>query len=103
MADKVKLQGGPEKTVTWIWLDPETGGRLNVEFCDFSELAKSMFGNDIAYVLTVHDMTRLYSFTNQDKRSLIRWMCENFQSYFDIKQWLEENGIEFHREVDPWA
>ena len=103
MADKVKLSGGPEKTVTWIWLDPQTGGQLKVEFYDFSELAQSMFGNDIAYNLMVTDMTKIYSVTNQDTSSLIQWMGENFKSYFDIKQWLEDNGIEFHREVDPWA
>lgn len=103
MADKVKLTGGPEKTATWIWLDPETVGQLKVELYDFSELAQRMFGNDIAYILTVNEMTKLYSLTEHDETSLIPWLRENFKSYFDIKQWFEENGIDFHKEVDPWA
>jgi hypothetical protein len=35
MSEKVKLDGGPQKTVTWIWI--EAGG-LKVEYYDFSEL-----------------------------------------------------------------
>jgi hypothetical protein len=34
---RVKLSGGPEKTVTWIWLD--NNAQLKVEFYDFSETA----------------------------------------------------------------
>lgn len=96
MIDKVKLTGGPEKTVTWIWLGPETDGQLKVEFYDFSESAQQTFGNDIAYLLTVKEMTRLYSIAKQDETSPISWMTENFKSYFDVKQWLEENDIRFH-------
>jgi hypothetical protein len=103
MTDKVKLAGGPEKTVTWIWLDPETGGQLKVELYDFSELAHRMFGNDIAHILAVNEMPKLYSRAQQDERSILAWIAGNFHSYFDIKKWLEENGIGFTREVDPWA
>lgn len=103
MTDKIKLAGGPEKTVTWIWLDPETGGQLKVEYYDFSETAQKMFGNDIAYILTINEMTKLYSLSKRDETSLIQWMTQNFKNYFGIKQWLEENGIGFSKEVDPWA
>ena len=103
MAEKVKLIGGPEKTVTWIWLDSETGGQLNVEFYDFSELAQKMFGNDIAYTLTVNEMTKLFSLAKQDEASLIQWMTVNFKSYFEIKRWLEENGLGFSVEIESWA
>lgn len=103
MADKIQLAGGPEKTATWIWLDPKTGGQLKVEFYDFSELAQRMFGNDIAYILTVNEMTRLYTLAKQDETSLVPWLAENFKSYFDLKQWFEENGVDFHRAVDSWA
>jgi hypothetical protein len=85
MADRrVKLTGGLEKTVTWIWLDNH--GQLKVEFYDFSEDAQKMFGNDIAYILTVNEMIKLFSLTKQGEASLIKWMTENFQSYFGIKQ-----------------
>jgi beta-glucosidase/6-phospho-beta-glucosidase/beta-galactosidase len=100
MTEKVKLTGGPEKTVTWIWLE---NGQLKVEFYDFSEAAQKMFGNDIAYILTVNEMSKLYSLAKQDETSLIQWMTQNFKSYFGIKQWLEENGIGFNKEVDLWA
>ena len=103
MADKVKLSGGLEKTVTWIWLDPETGGTLKVEFYDFSETAQRAFGNDISYILTVNEMTKLCSLAKQDAISLLPWMTENFQSYFGIKKWLEENGIDFRIERESWA
>ena len=100
MTARVKLQGGPEKTATWIWLE---AGKLKIEFYDFSETAQRMFGNDIAYILTIYEMSELYSRASQDEDSLVHWMTENFKSYFDVKKWLEENGIGFHKEVDPWA
>jgi|SRR5687767_3251842 hypothetical protein len=100
---RVKLTGGPEKTVTWIWLDPETGDQLKVEFYDFSELAQRMFGNDIAYTITVHETDKLFSTAKQDANAVIPWMAEKFQSYFDIKRWLEENEIEFSIERESWA
>jgi hypothetical protein len=103
MIEKIKLTGGPEKTVTWIWLDPETDGQLKVEFYDFSEIAQRMFGNDIAYILTVHEMAKLYRLASQDETSLLPWIMEHFKSYFGIKQWLEEHEIGFDREIDPWA
>ena len=101
MSEKVRLTGGPEKTVTWIWLD--SNGQLKVEFYDFSETAQRMFGNDIAYIVTVNEMTKLYSLAKQEEALLIQWIAQNFKSYFSIKQWLEENGIGFLKEVDAWA
>lgn len=99
---KVKLAGGPEKTVTWIWLDP-AGGHVKVEHYDFSESAQRLFGNDIAYTITVHDMDKLYATVNKNETSLISWMEQYFKSYFGIKKWLEENGIQFSVETESWA
>ena len=101
MSVKVKLSGGPEKTVTWIWLDHN--GQLKVEFYDFSETAQRMFGNDIAYTITVDDMGKLFSAAMHDDTSVIDWMEQNFQSYFGIKRWLEENAIGFTVERESWA
>jgi hypothetical protein len=103
MTEKIRLPGGPEKTVTWIWLEPKAGGRLIVEMYDYSELAQSMFGNDLAHTITLLEMERLYALTKQDEASLIPWVQEHFKSYFDIKTWLEENGIPYTRAVEPWA
>lgn len=100
MIQKVKLAGGPDKSATWIWLEE---GRLRVEYYDFSEPAHTFFGNDIAWIMTVPDMGRLYATVNQSKETLIPWMEQYFRSYFGIKQWLEENGIDFNIERESWA
>ena len=102
MTDKVQLNGGPDKSVTWIWLDP-AGGQLKVEYYDFSEPAQRLFGNDIAWTITVNDMDKLYATVNQNSTSLIPWMEHYFKSYFGIKQWLEEHEINFSIERESWA
>lgn len=99
---KVQLGGGPDQTATWIWLDP-AGGRLKIEYYDFSETAQRFFGNDIAYTITVQETDRLLSTVNQTETSIIQWMEQYFKSYYGIKQWLEENGIDFSVEVEGWA
>ena len=101
MSEKVKLSGGPEKTVTWIWLD--NNGQLKVEFYDFSETAQTMFGNDIAYTITVDEMDKLFSAAKQDASSVIGWIAQSFQSYFVLKHWLEEHEIGFSIERESWA
>jgi len=102
MTEKVKLAGGPDKSVTWIWLDP-AGGQLKVEYYDFSEPANKFFGNDIAWTITINDMDKLYATVNQDETSLIPWMEQYFKRYFGIKQWLEEHEIDFSIERESWA
>jgi len=62
-----------------------------------------MFGNDVAYTLTVNEMSKLYSLAKQDKISLISWLVENFKSYFGIERWLKENEIDFSVERESWA
>jgi hypothetical protein len=101
MIEKTKLSGGPEKTVTWIWLDND--GLLKVEYYDFSEDAQKLFGNDIAYTITVHDMDKLYAMVNKNEASLISWIEQYFKNYLGIKKWLEENGIQFSVETESWA
>jgi len=102
MTKRTKLSGGPDKTVTWIWLDP-ANGQLKVEYYDFSESAQRLFGNDIAYTITVNEMDKLYTTVNKNETSLIAWMEQYFKSYFCIKKWLEENGIDFSIERESWA
>ena len=100
MTEKTKLAGGPEKTVTWIWLE---NGLLKVEYYDFSEDAQKMFGNDIAYTITVTEMGRLYSSSKQNEDLIIQWLADTFQNYFAIKKWLEELNIGFRVETESWA
>ena len=98
--EKRKLAEGPDKTVTWIWLQD---GVLKVEYYDFSDEAHTFFGNDIAWTITVQDIEKLLSIVNKDAETLIPWMEQYFKSYFGIKQWLEENGIEFTTDRESWA
>ena len=100
MTEKTKLPGGPEKTVTWVWLE---SAQLKVEYYDFSEDAQRMFGNDIAYTITVRDMPKLFSVVSKDENTLILWIVEYFKSYFGIKKWLEENKINFDVEIESHA
>jgi hypothetical protein len=100
IAKKVQLNGGPEKSTTWIWLED---GRLKVEYYDYSEPANTFFGNDIAWTITVKDMDSLYSSLGQNEATLISWMEHYFKSYFGIKQWLEEHEIDFRIERESWA
>ena len=97
---KVKLSGGPEKTVTWIWLE---SGQVKVERYDFSDAAQRLFGNNIAYTITVKEMDKLLSTVNQSDTTIISWMEQYFKSYFGIKKWLEENKIDFSVEREGWA
>lgn len=101
-AERVQLNGGPDKTVTWIWLDP-AGGQLKIEYYDFSEAAQRLFGNDIAYTLTVDAMDKLFALIHKNETSLIPWMAQYFKSYFGIKQWLEESKIGFRVGIEGWA
>ena len=101
-AQKVKLSGGPDRTATWVWLDP-VEGRLKVEYYDFSEDAQRLFGNDIAYTITVDEMDKLLSTVNLQQAALLPWMAGYFKSYFGIKQWLEESKIGFRVEIESWA
>jgi len=100
MTEKIKLTGGLDKTATWVWMNQ---GRLTVEFYDFSETAQEMFGNDIAYVLTVEEMNELFALVKRDENSLLPWIAENFMDYFGIERWLKDNGISFGVERDSWA
>jgi hypothetical protein len=83
MAEKVKLAGGPDKTVTWIWLEH---GQLRAEYYDFSEPAHKIFGNDIAWTITVQELDKLLSTVSQNEASILPWMEQYFKSYFGIKR-----------------
>ena len=100
MTEKIKLSGGLDKTTTWVWID---NGHLKVEFYDFSEIAQEMFGNDIAYVLTVEEMDRLFALVKRDENSLTPWVAENFMDYFGIERWLKDNEISFSIDRESWA
>ena len=78
-------------------------GQLKVEYYDFSDDAQRLFGNDIAYTITVDEMEKLLSTVNLQQAALLPWMAGYFKSYFGIKQWLEESKIGFRVEIEGWA
>jgi hypothetical protein len=84
-------------------MDFAGGKSLKVEFYDFSETAQNTFGNDIAYTMTVNELTKVFSLSKQSEATFLQWMSEHFRSYFNIKKWLEENEINFSIEKESWA
>jgi hypothetical protein len=48
-------------------------------------------------------MEKLFSTIDKDETSIIPWMESYFRSYFGIKQWLEENEVDFIVEIEGWA
>lgn len=59
MIEKTKLTGGSEKTITWIWLEPQVvTSKWSITI---SAKAQRMFGNDIAYTIKVDEMNELFT------------------------------------------
>ena len=110
---RVRLTGGLEHTSSSVEVRPD--GSLVVEFYDFSDEAERTFGNDVAYVLLVEpeQKTRILSgllTESQDEEAqmnpdaqLLHLMQQKFRSYFEVKEWLEGQGITFRSEFDPQA
>jgi hypothetical protein len=109
---RVKLKGGFEHTASSVEIKDD--GSLVVEFYDFSDQAERSFGNDVAYILTVNasDKEKVLALMNkqaiatdsQNKDELLLQLLEeNFNSYFDIQEWFQVNGITYRKDFDPWA
>ena|SRR5215208_1992098 len=58
---KVKLPGGIDKTVTWIWLDPETGGQLRLNTMILATALKGF----LATILPTPLLSRIWTSCNQ--------------------------------------
>lgn len=97
MIGKVTLTDGTNKTLTWSWLEDDM---LTIEYYDFSELAYYIFGNNVVYTLTVSETERLLFLTKRDQESLTQWLSDNFQNFFGIKHWLEENKVAFCLQIE---
>ena len=86
-----------------------------IEFYDHSEEAQTALGNDVAYLLTIaaaDSDTVLYRLLDANPTIqantdidglLLRLIKEQFTSYFDLKQWLEDEDIPFARTFNGWA
>jgi hypothetical protein len=91
--ERIRLSGGPDKTVTWAWLEDD--GSLVIEYYDHSEEGERFLGNDVAYILTIP--------ADEVPRFLLTLFSERFTSYFDVKAWLEAKEIPFTKRVEDPA
>jgi hypothetical protein len=108
--ERIRLEGGLDRTASWAYMDEQ--GRLVVECFDFSEDAHDYFGNDVAFTLTVDAeskaslLERLGGTAEDDvglDESILRALAGRFTSYFDVRAWLEAEGIAFRSAFDPHA
>jgi hypothetical protein len=90
--DKVKLRGKLEGTVSWVEIKPDGG--LQLELFDFSEVAQSIFGNDVAYQihLTVEEKRQAMHYLNIRENelkypdaALLEQIEKSFADYFECK------------------
>lgn len=109
---RVRLRGVLAQTASWVTVADDGG--LVVELYDFSACAHTLLGNDVAFLLKVDAAdkdemaARLLAQAQpanapeRDER-LLHFVQERFADYYDVKRWLEDNGIPFHKEFEPWA
>jgi hypothetical protein len=111
-AKRVKLRGVLAQTASWVTIGDD--GQLVVELYDFSAEAHTWLGNDVAFLLKIaaaekDEMSaRLLAAwsradASDDDERLLQCVLERFADYYAIKQWLEEQGISFRSEFEPWA
>ncbi len=110
---RMPLTSGPQHSSSSIEIRDD--GTLLVEFYDFSDEAEKWFGNDVAYLLIVSageknkiaallkKQTTLKEDARDRDEMLLRLMQERFGSYFEVKEWFTENGIEYKKEFNSWA
>ncbi len=115
---RVKLRGVLAHTASSAAIDGE--GNLVVELYDFSAEAHHWLGNDVAFMLKIaaadkaEALRRLrtaqhpaYALdSGRDSNSdatLLQLVAERFDDYYDVERWLNDEGIPFRKEFEPWA
>ncbi|HEY0383599.1 MAG TPA: hypothetical protein VGC72_15520 [Candidatus Elarobacter sp.] len=109
---RVKLRGVLAQTASWATIGDDGG--LVVELYDFSAEAHTWLGNDVAFLLKIgaaekgEMSARLLAASSRadapdDDERLLRCMQERFADYHAVKDWLEDQGIAFRKEFEPWA
>lgn len=108
----MKLRGVLEHTASWAAID-DSGG-LVVELYDFSAEAHRWLGNDVAFLLRLdpaakdeaaHRLLSAGDAATASERNdrLLRALAARFADYHAVREWLEEQGIPFRKEFEPWA
>jgi hypothetical protein len=109
---RVKLRGVLAHTASSAAVDSD--GNLVVELYDFSAEAHRWLGNDVAFVLNVdaagkaEALRRLraaghFADPHDDDAALLQLLAERFDDYYDVERWLNDEGIPFRKEFEPWA
>jgi hypothetical protein len=110
-ANRVNLRGVLPHTASCVAIDE--GGGLIVELYDFSDEAHRWLGNDVAFVLKLGaaEKARVLARLTADgspgtadaDELLLALVRERFADYYEVKAWLEAEGIPFGKEFEPWA
>ena len=107
----MKLRMGKTTTTVTIAAD----GALVIECFDFSDEAHDHLGSDVAFTATVaaEDKAKVQALLvaeaqvppeePRDDALLLQLIERRFQSYYQIKGWLEEHRVGCKTEFDPWA
>jgi len=108
---RVKLRGVLDRTATSATIDAD--GSLIVELYDFSPEAHRWLGNDVAFLLKIDAaekagaLRRLRAARHcadaYDDAALLQLLAERFDDYYDVERWLNDEGIPFRKEFEPWA
>ena len=107
----VRLEGSLPGTATFLY--SASDGCIVIELYDYSEHAERSFGNDVAFLIHVaaeHKSRMLALLRDSDTgeaeytdSDLFERLQGRFQNYFEIKEWLDANGIPYRKEFDGWA
>jgi hypothetical protein len=109
---RVKLRGVLAHTASWAIVGDDGG--LVIELYDFSTEAHTWLGNDVAFLLhlSAGDKDRVLARlllqaqatrTPDGDALLLKLIEERFDDYYAVQQWLNEQGIPFRKEFEPWA
>ena len=109
---RVKLRGVLAQTASWATIGED--GSLVVELYDFSDVAHTWLGNDVAFLLELGAAAKDAMLTklldgqpplngSDDDALLLHLVAKRFDDYYAVQQWLNDQGIPFRKQFEPWA
>ena len=109
---RVKLRGVLAQTASSATIGDD--GNLVIELYDFSADAHTWLGNDVAFLLVLGAAAKEMMLTclfgdqpppNGSDRDalLLHLVAERFDDYYAVQQWLNDQGIPFRKQFEPWA